>query len=1010
MPSIDPRHSGKFAILRKDENKKNIEQIFDAAEHWKATALFSNGGIFGNTEKIWKIENLEALRSLMEKIGKTKKEDIFLEKLKSLLSESEEPKLSQLAAEMFWFMLLCPSNRPERKKREMIKNMWESSSKPFPDNSNWLKDEILGGIGSGGIGFFTNLWWELRFLILLTIAFKKLSPQQRDEIISNGWKFAEWLEQDIPESKNRQLRHMVLFLLFPDDFERIFSGSDRIDIVCAFTGKEKGQVKKLSGWKTDRHLLDIRKEEEKKHGTDELDFYNPPLKKKWRNEGSQTNDEQHFIWTRFYESMADKLLGFKDKRDELVKGINSILDRTGFSSSYKDKYKDGTSGPFRDICPFTIIGTFNRGITDSNRQIVAKELAEFLNIDESAPDSFGGIPVLNNLNSWFFGYEKERGSDDIDGLWEIFEKAIEFSKSGDKNNRSAFVSAYDKVAPKKNVGWKLAIGLYWIRPWDFPTLDSKSQAYINEELGIKIDDYVSNKYPNGEEYLNISKTLKDKFQENSSPVKSLPELSLASWEHTPPPEDDELKGFLGVSSGDTPRNLILYGPPGTGKTYRLNKLAKKLYLGRDQVLPNKAWLLEELSKATWFDVIIGALYDLGGEAKVPSVRNHEYIQIKAEAVGRTRNIEQTIWAELGEHTRLESETVKGNIEHRREPLVFDKKQNSSWYLLSDWEEKCRDQIELVQSWKAGPKQGTMEKRFEFVTFHQAYSYEDFVEGIRPVQEEETGDVKYEVVPGVFKRICRKAKADPESRYAIFIDEINRGNIASIFGELITLIETDKRADYGDDGELKSGMTLTLPYSREQFGVPENLDIYGAMNTADRSIALLDTALRRRFEFEELMPDTSLIEGSQGDGTTKDGKGGTIDLRALLKAINRRILFLLNRDMTIGHSYFMKVRDFEDLKKVLLSRIIPLLQEYFYEDWHRIQLVFRDVGPNGEKIEPQIIRHEPLKEEEIIGFDHDDFEDSVEYRVPDEDEITPEAVRKVYEDSKESSKSDDEENS
>lgn len=991
------------------EDKKNVGQIFNAALRWKTTVLLSDKGIFGKEEDIWKIENLEALRSLMEKIGKTNKKDIFLEKLKSLLSESEEPKLSQLAAEMFWFMLLCPTNRLEQKKREMIKNMWESSSKPFPDNSNWLKNEILGGIGSGGIGFFTNLWWELRFFILLTIAFKKLSPQRRDKIISNGWKFAEWLEQDIPESKNRQLRHMVLFLLFPDDFERIFSGSDRINIVCAFTGKEKKEVEKLSGWEVDRHLFDIRKEEEKKHGTHELDFYNPPMREKWRKnkKANPANDNQHFTWTRFYESVADKLLDFKDKRDELVKGINSILDRRGFSSSYQDKYEDDTSGPFRDICPFTIIGTFNRGITNSNRQRVARELAEFLNIDEPAPDSFGGIPVLNNLNSWFFGYEKERQSDDIDALWEIFEKAIEFSKSGNENNRSAFVSAYDKIAPRKNVGWKLTIGLYWIRPRDFPTLDSKSQAYLNKELGMKIDDYVSNKYPNGEEYLNISNTLKDKFQENSSPVKSFPELSLASWERTISEiEDDESEDFPGGTSEDTPRNLILYGPPGTGKTYQLNKLAKKLYSGRDQALPNKAWLLEELSEATWLEIIFGALYNLGGKAKVNAIRKHEYVQIKAES-GTGKHISQIIWGVLMRHTCQDSKTVlyqnRGNP-----PAVFDKEPDSTWKLVTDWEKEYSELGELVENWETRPEQGKIAKLFEFVTFHQAYSYEDFVEGIRPVQEEETGDVKYEVVSGVFKRICQKAKADPESRYAIFIDEINRGNIASIFGELITLIEPDKRADYGDDGELKSGMTLTLPYSREQFGVPENLDIYGAMNTADRSIALLDTALRRRFEFEELMPDTSLIEGSQGDGTIEDGEGDSIDLRVLLKTVNRRILFLLNRDMTIGHSYFMKARDFEDLKKILLSRIIPLLQEYFYEDWHRIQLVFRDVGPNGEKLEPQIIQHEPLKEEEIIGFDHDDFEDSVEYRIADK--ITPEAIKKVYEDGKESSKSDDEENS
>ena len=349
---------------------------------------------------------------------------------------------------------------------------------------------------------------------------------------------------------------------------------------------------------------------------------------------------------------------------------------------------------------------------------------------------------------------------------------------------------------------------------------------------------------------------------------------------------------------------------------------------------------------------------------------------------------------LQSHAPEDSKTVR--FKNRgKTPTVFDKDKNSVWSLVDDWEEECQEQIELAGIWKDGPKPESSQERFEFVTFHQAYSYEDFVEGIRP-RSDEDGNMKYEVVPGVFKRICQKAKADPGQRYAIFIDEINRGNIASIFGELITLLETDKRVVYGGNEAVGSGMTLTLPYSGERFGVPANLDVYGTMNTADRSIALLDTALRRRFQFEELMPDASIINGSLGDGRIKDSHGGEIDLRALLEAINRRIRFLLSRDMTIGHSYLISVRDFSELRNVLLSRIIPLLQEYFYDDWHRIQLVFRDVGSSGEKREPQIIRHEPFKEVEILGFDHDDFEDSTEYWVANETEITPAAIRKVYE--------------
>ena len=254
---------------------------------------------------------------------------------------------------------------------------------------------------------------------------------------------------------------------------------------------------------------------------------------------------------------------------------------------------------------------------------------------------------------------------------------------------------------------------------------------------------------------------------------------------------------------------------------------------------------------------------------------------------------------------------------------------------------------------------------------------------------------YRVEKGVFRRICDRAKSDPGRRYAMFIDEINRGNISKIFGELITLLEPDKRAHYDEDGNCTDGMELTLPYSGDSFGVPANLDVYGAMNTADRSIALLDTALRRRFEFEELMPNARIIPGADGDGAVDDGEGGSIDLRQLLEAMNKRIRFLLDREHMLGHSYFMDVKTFSDLRQVMYRKVLPLLQEYFYEDWSRIQLVLRDrIG--GDRNPPQIVRHERIKEIQVLGFDHDDYEDKVEYEKVPEEEITPEAIRKIYE--------------
>ncbi|HHS6749816.1 TPA: McrB family protein [Campylobacter jejuni] len=173
----------------------------------------------------------------------------------------------------------------------------------------------------------------------------------------------------------------------------------------------------------------------------------------------------------------------------------------------------------------------------------------------------------------------------------------------------------------------------------------------------------------------------------------------------------------------------------------------------------------------------------------------------------------------------------------------------------------------------------------------------------------------------------KIKKEILKSYIIIIDEINRGNVSKIFGELITLIEPSKRI--GEKEELK----VTLPYSGKEFGVPKNVYIIGTMNTADRSITSLDTALRRRFEFIEMMPDVSKL--------SMDCEG--INLQELLKAINTRIEYLLDREKTIGHAFFISVENLEDLKKVFKNKIIPLLQEYFYNDYALINAVLNDNG-------------------------------------------------------------------
>lgn len=238
-------------------------------------------------------------------------------------------------------------------------------------------------------------------------------------------------------------------------------------------------------------------------------------------------------------------------------------------------------------------------------------------------------------------------------------------------------------------------------------------------------------------------------------------------------------------------------------------------------------------------------------------------------------------------------------------------------------------------------------------------------------------------------------------YVLIIDEINRGNISKIFGELITLIEDDKRL--GAENEI----TVTLPYSKEKFGVPSNLYIIGTMNTADRSIALMDTALRRRFTFIEMMPDLTVLENVEVNG---------IDITQMLAKINERIEFLYDRDHTIGHAYFIKLKGidesdrYSELCNIFSTRIIPLLQEYFYEDWEKIQLVLWDhirqlTGSDKDSIDfddevnkKRFIQSRLFKEKDVLGFDHENYEDRITYRINpelNEHRIDVTAFIKIY---------------
>ena len=283
-------------------------------------------------------------------------------------------------------------------------------------------------------------------------------------------------------------------------------------------------------------------------------------------------------------------------------------------------------------------------------------------------------------------------------------------------------------------------------------------------------------------------------------------------------------------------------------------------------------------------------------------------------------------------------------------------------------------------------------RIGFTAFHQSYGYEDFVDAIRPVLDGASAQIGYEKKPGIFREFCENARS--KKKPCVFIiDEINRGNIAKIFGELITLIEESKR----------DVASVILPNSRVEFSVPSNVYIIGTMNTADRSIAMMDTALRRRFRFEEIQPSPQALREMKADKVFGDpdenGNQVTIDVAAMLDVINCRIEVLHDREHTIGHAYFTGLTGenatFENLRKIFKKSVLPLLQEYFFDDYYKIRLV---LGDNGKAPEQQFVQEEMINYSSLFAGKPDEDRvllPEIRYIINEKAFSDPESYIKIY---------------
>lgn len=699
-----------------------------------------------------------------------------------------------------------------------------------------------------------------------------------------------------------------------------------------------------------------------------------------------------YQWVPFYEALADKLLAYSNRRNELFELMKKVTSEQPLMKYLHFDREDWWGPRNHHIDPFYVIGVMNRGTTDANRTVLAKVLAGTFDVQLPAPTQFTGIPVMNNMNSFFAG---------PDEIWELFVLAMEVAKTNTFSD--GFKKAFDKaIAVNGNGLAYITMGLYWMRPKVFMPLDSNSRAFVSAHYGI----IAPSSNCTGDEYVKFLESLKKELSKQESEI-SFPELSHTAWTErgTDGPSGPEATITSGqnvvqsvatspvAQSTQFDKNLILCGTPGTGKTYSTVLYAvaiieeKSLNAVKSE---DYAEVFRRYLKYTDDGLVAFTTFhqSFGYEEFIEGIRPIVSLEENAEAgreieykfhdgifksfcdkagtpigggtsvdlgIGRSPSVWKVSLEGTGDNpTRSEcldndhirigwdgyGETISDATDYSENGgrivlNAFYNRMQIGDIVMSCYSSKTIDAIGVITGEPEWHDEYPHYKRLRNVKWLAKGINEDIVD--LNAGKTMTLSSVYNLSVSVSDALQILKKVQPTlflqnvkiPNRVFIIDEINRGNISKIFGELITLLEPSKRIG------AKEQLRPRLPYSGKKFGVPENVYLIGTMNTADRSIALIDTALRRRFSFVEMQPDSSTLTDVLVDG---------IDISQMLDTLNKRITVLLDREHTIGHAYLLSLKTaptIENLAAIFEYTIVPLLQEYFYDDYEKIQLVLGD---------------------------------------------------------------------
>lgn len=696
-----------------------------------------------------------------------------------------------------------------------------------------------------------------------------------------------------------------------------------------------------------------------------------------------------YQWVPFYEALADKLLKYNDKRSDLFDVMKKVASEQPLMKYFHFEREDWWGPRHYQIDPFSVIGVINRGTKDEKRTFLAKVFADTFDVKLPAPTQFAGIPVLDNRNSFFAG---------VDEVWDLFVLAI---KAAETNTFSdEFKRAFEKaIAVNGNGLVYITMGLYWIRPNVFMPLDGNSRSFVTARYGIT----APSSHCSGDEYIKFLGALKNEINKQS-PNISFPELSYNAWikkdtnhklesDVTSLDNKRKLQGKSPLNNRILVKNIILYGPPGTGKTYSTVQYAVAIIEEKplsDVKAEEYGTVFSRYLKYIEDGLIAFTTFhqSFGYEEFIEGIRPVMFSGEKAETVNEIKyEVHDGIFKAFCDKagTPIESGTSVG-LGIGKNPTVWKVSLGGTGdnpirtecmennYIRIGWDgygETISDATDyskdggstVLNAFYNGMQIGDIvmscysSKTIDAIgvitgepEWHDEYQYYKRSRKVKWLVKGINEDIvnfnagKIMTLSSMYKlsvsvsdvlQILKKVKPSILTQEVkipnrvFIIDEINRGNISKIFGELITLIEPSKRIGASEQ------QRAILPYSGQNFGVPDNIYIIGTMNTADRSIAMIDTALRRRFDFVEMQPESATLTDVIVEG---------IDIADMLDIINKRITVLLDREHTIGHSYLLPLKadpTIENLAGIFKNRIIPLLQEYFYDDYEKIQLVLGD---------------------------------------------------------------------